>query len=335
MKYSQQNERTQLIGGQTVIASGAVLEDTLRFYGPLFDRLIDAVKHTGDLTRYVGYQSNLDGGARFHFFGVEVSKIEDIPEGLVAWNLDDERWTVWESRQGQDVIISQEAVTWHWRERSRSGSGRWTGEFSGCCPPDLRRDDRASYDFWMSANAYVKPSKEQTDVDEVHLVDCDAAWTQQFAEMAAWLQRHLGADIALNVDHFGSTAIPGMPAKPVVDILVEIPSFREAKRHALPLLDSKTWEYWWYGDHMTFIKREKLMGQRLYHVHMMPQGRERDARLAFRDHLRSHPQDASRYAALKRQLAKGHLQDRERYTEAKSAFVNEIVSKAARGSGPA
>ena len=322
----------RLVGGQTVIASDAELGETLRFYGPLFSRLVAEVKHTGELTRYVGYQSDLDGDGRFHFFGIEVSKIEGIPEGLTAWGLDDKRWTVWESRKGQDVIISREDVMWHWRGRSRSGSGRWTGEFAGCYLAGLQSGERAYHNFWISANSYVGPKMKRTGNEDVHLVDYDGAWSQQFTEMAAWLRRHLGARIALSVDHIGSTSIPGMPAKPVIDILVEIPSFREAKPHVLPLLDSETWEYWWHDDHMMFIKRDGFMGQRRYHVHMMPRGHDREARLAFRDHLRSHPEDASRYAALKQQLARSHRKDRERYTEAKSAFVSEIVSKALRNS---
>lgn len=334
MKSAQPTTILRLIGGQAVIASDAELEETLSFYGPLFGRLVNEVKHTGKLTRYVGYRSDLDGSARFHFFGIEVSKIEDIPEGLTAWSLDDKLWTEWESRKGQDVIISREDVTWHWRGQSRSGSGRWTGEFAGCSVARLRSRERASHDFWISANSYVGPKMEHAGNDDVHLVDYDGEWSQQFAEMAARLRHHLGASIARRVDHIGSTSIPGMPAKPVIDILVEIPSFREAKPHVLPLLDSETWEYWWHDDHMMFIKRDKLMGQRGYHVHMMPPGRDRDARLAFRDRLRSHPEDASRYAALKRQLASSHRKDRERYTEAKSAFVSEIVSKAFESSRP-
>ena len=69
------------------------------------------------------------------------------------------------------------------------------------------------------------------------------------------------------------------------------------------------------------------MGLRTHHVHMMPEGCEVRKRLAFIDFLRSHTEDASRYATLKRQLAESHLADREKYTDAKTSFVNEIVVK--------
>ena len=119
-----------------------------------------------------------------------------------------------------------------------------------------------------------------------------------------------------------------MIAKPIIDVLVEVPSFTEAKQVALPLLNNELWEYWWYGNHMTFVKRDRLMGLRTHHVHLMPEGRELRARLAFRDYLRSHAEEASRYAALKRRLANEHQANRENYTAAKAAFVNEIVVRA-------
>jgi GrpB-like predicted nucleotidyltransferase (UPF0157 family) len=118
-----------------------------------------------------------------------------------------------------------------------------------------------------------------------------------------------------------------MIAKPIIDVLVEVPSFSKAKLHALPSLNNKLWEYWWYDNHITFVKRDKLMGVRTHHVHMMPSGRELRARLAFRDYLKSHAKEASQYATLKQQLAKSHQTKRERYTDAKAAFVNDVVAK--------
>ena len=61
---------------------------------------------------------------------------------------------------------------------------------------------------------------------------------------------------------------------------------------------------------------------------MMPDGTEYRERLAFRDYLRSHPADATRYAMLKRRLAESHRADRERYTDLKATFVKEVVAKA-------
>jgi GrpB-like predicted nucleotidyltransferase (UPF0157 family) len=122
--------------------------------------------------------------------------------------------------------------------------------------------------------------------------------------------------------------VPGIPAKPIIDILVEIPSFAEAKERALPLLNDVSWEYWWYDNHMVFFKRETPMGKRTHHVHMAPQRHEVWAGLVFRDYIRSHPEAAARYSELKRRLAVEHRADREGYTDAKSAFVRQATARA-------
>jgi GrpB-like predicted nucleotidyltransferase (UPF0157 family) len=326
---SPMGPRIQLVGGQRVIASDGDYEDVLRFYGNLFSKLTKKVKYTGNLTRYVGYQSVVGGKDLLHFFGIEVDRIQDIPAGMVAWDLGNSTWTVWGTQDGRDVIISQDDLEWQWLSPSPSGCGRFTGEFTARLPAELgKKETPDRREFWVSANAYVGLQENDASDDQVHLVDYDPSWPQQFAEIATWLRDHLGSDIVLRVEHYGSTAIPGMPAKPIVDVLVEIPSFAEAKKRAVPRLNSETWEYWWYSGHVVFIKRKKLMGQRTHHVHMAPQGHEVWKGLAFRDTLRSHPEEASRYAALKRELAAGYREDRERYTQAKTEFVRQVTSRA-------
>ena len=75
------------------------------------------------------------------------------------------------------------------------------------------------------------------------------------------------------------------------------------------------------------------MGQRTHRVHMAPQGHEIWKGLVFRDTLRSHSEEASRYAALKQELAAGYREDRERYTQAKTEFVRKVTSRAQHGVG--
>jgi GrpB-like predicted nucleotidyltransferase (UPF0157 family) len=275
----------------------------------------------------------LGGKSNLHFLGIEVDRIADIPRGMRAWDLGDSRWTVWEAREGQDVVTGQGDLCWQWLEQSASGGGRYTGEFTARLP--VEGSDQGPTDahaFWISANAYMQPQAHYANGDEVHLADYDPSWPLRFKEMARWLRDELGSDIVLRVEHYGSTAIPGMPAKPIVDILVEIPDFAAAKARAVPRLNSEVWEYWWYSGHMVFVKRENLMGQRTHHVHMAPWGHPLWEGLAFRDHLRSHPEDAARYAALKHELAASHGRDRERYTQAKTELVREITSRALCGS---
>ena len=123
MRSTQRSTRIQLVGSQRVIASDGNFEDVLSFYGNLFSKLTKEAKNTGSLTRYVGYQSVVGGKDHLLFFGVEVDRIQDIPEGMVAWDLNGSTWTTWEPNGGQDVITSQQSISWQWLSPSPSGCG--------------------------------------------------------------------------------------------------------------------------------------------------------------------------------------------------------------------
>ena len=310
-----------VVGGQEVIANDNNLENILRFYGGLFGRLKNEVKNTGELTRHVGYQSNVEGQARLHFFGIEVEELEDVPDGMVGWELTGDRWKLWQPENGQDVVVEEKHIRWHWIETSEVAGGRPIGEFAVVGP------EEHCGEFWISANAYVRMNEQDACTDEVELVDYDASWPDRFEQFAGWLYEKVGHDTVLRLEHFGSTAIQAMPAKPIIDVLMEVPSFAEAKKRVLPILNNELWEYWWYSDHMILIRRERLMGRRTHHLHIAPNGHRLWEGLLFRDYLREHGEDALRYAALKRRLAAEYHEDRERYTEAKTAFVKEILAR--------
>jgi GrpB-like predicted nucleotidyltransferase (UPF0157 family) len=119
-----------------------------------------------------------------------------------------------------------------------------------------------------------------------------------------------------------------MPAKPVIDVLVEVPSYDDARRVLIPALNDESWEYWWYTDHMIFIKRDMVTGKRTHHIHIAPPGHRLWEGLAFRDYLIAHPETAGEYAALKQELAALFRTEREKYTDAKTAFIRAITDKA-------
>ena len=137
-----------------------------RFYGEVFARLLREVRETGDLTRYVGYQGEARDGASLRFLGLEVERIPEIPEGMVAWELGDDVWTTWEPGSGGDAVARRQPIEWRWLVESPSAAGRWCGEPTG---------------LDVSANAYVAVGR-QGDSDEVALVDYDPAWPQQAAQ---------------------------------------------------------------------------------------------------------------------------------------------------------
>jgi len=161
--------------------------------------------------------------------------------------------------------------------------------------------------------------------------------------MASSLRTWLGPDFDGTIEHVGSTAIPGIPAKPVVDIVVEAADVAQVRAILCAKLNTHAWECWNQRGHFTFIKRERFGGKRTHHVHLRPAGLGREEKALFRDYLRDHPDEARAYADLKRELVRAHDErkrgapagplDRERYSNAKLAFVEGILRKA-RGRGP-
>lgn len=299
------------LAGRSATLADADGEGTLAYYAPLFRGLPRLVRPADALTRFVGFQCRVDDSHATHFLGVEVESLADLPGDVEGWELD------------QDVLIrhangragAADAIEWLWH--NSSGSGHVVGEFRINGGPIQH----------LTANAYFRPDGEGAEDDSVQLFDPDPTWPEQYAEFAAWLRERLGPKLALRLEHYGSTAIPGIPAKPVIDVLVEVPTFAAAKREALPLFNAPEWDYWWHSEHMLFVRRTRLMGARTHHVHLAPAGHRLWEGLIFRDRLRSHPDEAQAYADLKRQLAVAHSEDRERYTQAKTNFVARILER--------
>ena len=171
-------------------------------------------------------------------------------------------------------------------------------------------------------------------MDEIEIVPYDSRWPALFAAEATRLRAALPAELILGLEHFGSTAVPGLAAKPIIDILIAVRSLAEAQERAIEPLEALDYLYWYDNpktDRMYFVKGMPPYGaRRTHHVHMTETDGEMWRRLAFRDHLRTHPEDARRYERLKLELAAAHRDDREAYTDAKAAFVAEIMERAVR-----
>jgi GrpB-like predicted nucleotidyltransferase (UPF0157 family) len=172
-------------------------------------------------------------------------------------------------------------------------------------------------------------------LDEIEIVEYDPSWPALFAAEAARLRAALDPGLIVGLEHFGSTAIPGMPAKPIIDILIAVRSLAAAREAFIAPLEGLDYAFWADSpktDRLFFVKGMPPYGERrTHHVHIVEPSAEPWQRLAFRDYLIAHPGDARRYADLKRGLAAAHRTDREAYTEAKAAFVAEIMAKAGRG----
>jgi GrpB-like predicted nucleotidyltransferase (UPF0157 family) len=169
-------------------------------------------------------------------------------------------------------------------------------------------------------------------MDDVEIVDYDPRWPRLFDEEAGRLRLVLDPSLIVGLEHFGSTAIPGLSAKPIIDILVAVRSLAASKTsfvEALRKLDYVFWPDNPKKDRMFFVKGMPPFGsKRSHHVHVTELHGEMWQRLAFRDYLRAHPEEAETYDRLKRRLAAEHQTDREAYTDAKSAYVESVMRKA-------
>ena len=166
-------------------------------------------------------------------------------------------------------------------------------------------------------------------VQRIEVEPYDTAWALTFAALQDRLKSALGA-LALRVEHVGSTAVPGLAAKPVVDIDVVIADATDLGQviYALRQLG-----YEHQGD-LGIEGREAFSLERAgeagaHHLYVCREsGRELRRHLVFRDYLIAHPERAAEYGQLKQALAQRLGEDREAYTEAKAEFVEAILREA-------
>ena len=172
--------------------------------------------------------------------------------------------------------------------------------------------------------------------DRVELVAYDPGWPARFEAEADRLRAALaGLDVGpLHLEHFGSTAVPGLAAKPIIDIMLVAldPSRWPGLIEPIRSLGYVYWADNPRRDQMFFVKgMPPFEPRRTHHVHVRTPDDARPA-LVFCEYLRRHPDAAARYARLKRELEARHPTDREAYTAGKAEFVAEIVREA--GTGP-
>ncbi len=171
--------------------------------------------------------------------------------------------------------------------------------------------------------------------EEIEVVPYNPRWPILFEMERTHLRACLPPDLVGRVEHFGSTAVPGLPAKPIVDILVEVSDLSEKKRRIVPILEGQGYDYFWrpsFDDdrppfYAWFIKRGEG-GRRTHHIHMVEADSELWDRLLFRDYLIAQPEAAREYGVLKMRLAEAHREDRVAYTWAKTEFIAGVMRNA-------
>jgi GrpB-like predicted nucleotidyltransferase (UPF0157 family) len=172
--------------------------------------------------------------------------------------------------------------------------------------------------------------------EKISIVPYDSNWPALFQQEKEHLLGCLPKELIRRIEHFGSTAVPGLWAKPIIDILVEVTSVEKTKEKIVPVLESQGYEYFWRPSvfkgqpfYHWFIKRN-LSRARTHHIHMLESDVTHSDEIIFRDFLIEHPDTVAEYQALKLRLAKKYPHDREAYTKAKTDFILKVTAEAKR-----
>ncbi|MFI6241436.1 GrpB family protein [Micromonospora sp. NPDC050795] len=161
--------------------------------------------------------------------------------------------------------------------------------------------------------------------ESVVIEEYDPSWAQRFVDVRSSLTEALG-DLVIGVEHVGSTAVPGLAAKPVIDVDLVIKDTADEASY-LPALERLGYrlvlrEPWWHGHRMLLSPAEDV------NLHVWPQGAPEPVRhQLFRDWLRAHPDDRERYAATKRRLARDTAHRPRDYSLAKNDVIDEIYAR--------
>ncbi len=168
--------------------------------------------------------------------------------------------------------------------------------------------------------------------DAIVLVPYNEKWPGMAREEIVAIRAAV-PNLNFEIEHVGSTAVPGLLAKPVLDLLIGVDSLEAAKQFIAPL-EKMGYSYWRENPkagHFYFVKGLPLVGGagRTHHVHLYQKDHEAfKNQLLFRNYLRAHPESTQAYSLLKQELAYKFSRDREAYTEAKTDIVNSILKLA-------
>ncbi len=162
---------------------------------------------------------------------------------------------------------------------------------------------------------------------KIEVVDYDPSWPSKFKEEAIKIKEALGKNV-VEIHHIGSTSIPGIKAKPVIDALVEVADIEMVDKHNVDMIKLG---YEALGEHGIKERRYFRKGgnNRTHHIHVFQRGNSEILRhINFRDYMIAHPKDAKAYSELKERLAKEYTYDSLSYVAGKNDFVRDIDEKA-------
>jgi GrpB-like predicted nucleotidyltransferase (UPF0157 family)/GNAT superfamily N-acetyltransferase len=181
-----------------------------------------------------------------------------------------------------------------------------------------------AYNDNTKANLWLE---RQLDDEPIRLSAYDPRWPALFERERVALEAAIGGWVSGGIHHVGSTAVPGLDAKPIVDILAGVEDLETSRACFEPLAGLEYLYAPYLSEEMHWFCKPHP-GRRTHHLHLVPTGSRRfDDELAFRDRLRVDPELAADYATLKHRLATRFGADREAYTDAKAEFIRAALSR--------
>lgn len=166
--------------------------------------------------------------------------------------------------------------------------------------------------------------------EEVEIKEPNQAWLEKGKREKQLLLDLLDPIGIQEIEHYGSTSIPNLPSKPIIDLMAKVDCFKIVEDEAISILSNHNWHYvhpdldqrpW----QRFFVKVSN--NKREAHLHLLQKGDDRwDKQLLFRDRLRSNQDLVNDYAKLKRKSAEKFKNDREQYTKSKTKFIYSIIN---------
>ena len=210
--------------------------------------------------------------------------------------------------------------------------------------------ERIAMALWLQAKRQIKERKDaeeqavkaQADPSDYRYWDdepvlvgpYDLAWPIRFEEEKRLLEPAIGKLATGGIHHVGSTAVPGLAAKPVIDVLVGVEDL-DSSRPAFEPLAQLGYLYAPYRETEMHWLCKPDPAHRTHHLHLVPTGSRRyQDELAFRDFLRGRPDIALKYQEIKQRLAVSYEHDREAYTDSKSGFITLALKEAREDIAP-